>query len=118
MQAKSRTGSIAIVGALACGITLVASPAFAQEYHSPVGRGANDGGQVSITGATPAPMPPYRRYRPAAQTGYTYPTGRGVNDGGLVQIRVGAAVRPVRSTASQSSTPRYGRNVNDGGLVN
>lgn len=117
MQVKNRTTRLAIGAALACGFALVVSAASAQEYRYPVGRGANDGGQVTATGAAPSAAMPRRR-RNAPQAGYTYPTGRGVNDGGIVQVSATAPVRPMRMAAPQPSAPHYGRGVNDGGLVN
>jgi hypothetical protein len=115
MQVKNRVTSIVIGSALAFGITLAASAASAQGY--PVGRGANDGGQVGMSGTASAATPRQRRHSLAQRTGSAYPTGRGANDGGLVQVSAGGPVRATRFVAPQPSAPHYGRNADDGGPV-
>ena len=109
-----RSTKLAItLGALALGTALSAAPVLAQDYHYPIGRGANDGGAVAAqnqgqnTGsrsneqsggsmgnryAFGAQGQPQGRgiYNSAGDAGagnapteYKYPVGRSANDGGI-----------------------------------
>lgn len=122
MTSHNLRAKIALTAGALAFVGLASVPAFAQEYHYPVGRNVNDGGMTASVGGgyqpggyRPAPQA-YYNYAPGAQPQYHYPVGRGVNDGGMTTVAANA--RMPKATPAKPLTPHFGRNVNDGGLTN